>query len=93
MATEEVNGEAMPWGKARVFTMVFDCIFAPRWAVGRRRRSQTDDDDNDDDDGDGGDDDNICPLMTAMRHATMTTFICPLPQFVSLAVLALPLEV
>ena len=68
-------------------------IFAPRWAVGRRRRSQTDDDDNDDDDGDGGDDDNICPLMTAMRHATMTTFICPLPQFVSLAVLALPLEV
>ena len=49
-------------------------IFAPRWAVGRRRRSQTDDDDNDDDDGDGGDDDNICPLMTAMRHATMTTF-------------------
>jgi len=68
-------------------------IFAPRWAVGRRRRSQTDDDDNDDDDGDGGDDDNICPLMTAMRHATMTTFICPLPQFVSLAVPALPLEV
>ena len=41
MATEEVNGEAMPWGKARVFTMVFDCIFAPwRIRAARRRRAK-----------------------------------------------------